>query len=117
MGLLKELLQHGGYVRDSDSTGMIPLHSAASYEGPGENSDAIRLLLAAGADFEAKKTVEFDFSPLVIAAYCEFASCGPIRALLEGAADINAVDTPSRCRCMACSSVYVVGFLLQWGAD
>lgn len=119
VGLLRQLLQHGGDVKDKDHAGMTPLHSAASHERPGDNGDAVRVLLADGADIEAK-TTEFGFSPLVIAAYCEFASCGTVFALLEGEADINAVDTSKQTALhMACcrSNVDVVGLLLQWGAD
>ncbi|CAM9503878.1 unnamed protein product [Pylaiella littoralis] len=119
VGTLRMLLRHEGDVNASNDAGITPLHSAASFEGPGDNGGAVRALLAAGADIEAKEA-QYGFSPLLSAAYCKFTSVGTINALLLGGADINAVDASGQTALhMLCrrSRVDAVDLLLQAGAD
>ncbi|CAN0409324.1 unnamed protein product, partial [Ectocarpus fasciculatus] len=112
-------------VHATDQHGYTALHCCAPqyFEGKpvGDNGDAVRVLLEAGADVNAKTT---DYAscktPLHIAVNRRIASIGTILALLEGGANVNSRDgyeqTPLHVAC-SLSSAAAVELLLRWGAD
>ncbi|CAM9680433.1 unnamed protein product [Ectocarpus sp. 4 AP-2014] len=120
--MLKALLDNdSGDVDATDCCGWAALHCASSFDGPvGNNGDAIRVLLGAGADTNVKATTGSCFTPLHVAVNRRTASDGTIRALLEGGANVHARarrdNTPLHTACK-CSSVTGVELLLRWGAD
>ncbi|CAM9503812.1 unnamed protein product [Ectocarpus sp. 4 AP-2014] len=101
----------------TDDCGYTALHSCA-FKPVGDNGDAVRVLLEAGADVNADG--EDCSTPLHVAVDRRIASIGTIRALLEGGANINVRDeveqTPLHKACKR-SSVTGVELLLRWGAD
>ncbi|CAN0015467.1 unnamed protein product [Ectocarpus sp. 12 AP-2014] len=101
----------------NDNCGYTALHSCA-FKPVGDNGDAVRVLLEAGADVNAEG--EDCVTPLHVAVDRRIASTGTIHALLEGGANINVRDeleeTPLHKACK-CSSVAGVELLLRWGAD
>ncbi|CAN0539526.1 unnamed protein product, partial [Ectocarpus sp. 8 AP-2014] len=110
----------GSAVDATDENGYTALHFAASVEGPvQDNGDAVRVLLEAGADVNAKITGDC-FTPLHLAVDTRIASMGTMRALLEGGANVDVRDeyeqTPLHIACER-SSVAAVELLLRWGAD
>lgn len=114
--VLRALLLRDGVElnRVDDGSGCTPLNFAAEARGTDRDKggDAIRRLLGAGADIEAK-TSDSVTLPLM-------KDLTNIRTLLEGGADVNTVDadesTPLHSAC-AQSSVAAVELLLRWGAD
>lgn len=65
VNVVRALLRHGSSVEASDGDGYTALHDAA---GVDDGRDAIRALLEAGADIEAK-TTEYGTTPLHVASY------------------------------------------------
>ncbi|CAM9760384.1 unnamed protein product [Ectocarpus sp. 12 AP-2014] len=111
-------------VDATDNLGWTALHCCATAfedNSVGDNGDAVRVLLEAGADVDAKTTTANSCStPLHIAVARRMAPTGTIRALLEGGANVNVRDevneTPLHTACKN-SSVTGVELLLVWGAD
>ncbi|CAN0574715.1 unnamed protein product, partial [Ectocarpus sp. 12 AP-2014] len=103
----------------TDDFGYTALHSCA-FEPAGDNGDAVRVLLEAGADVNAEATGRDCSTPLHVAVDRRIASTGTICALLEGGADVSVFDevddTPLHRACKR-SSVAGVELLLRWGAD
>ncbi|CAB1116736.1 unnamed protein product [Ectocarpus sp. CCAP 1310/34] len=96
------------------------LHHAAEPSRRGsDKGNAVRVLLEAGADIEAK-TKDCSSTPVHLSACSRSSTSGAILALLEGGADVNAEEVD---RCpplhLACakSSVPAVELLLRWGAN
>ncbi|CAM9557468.1 unnamed protein product [Ectocarpus sp. 8 AP-2014] len=121
--VLKALLDKDSSELDATNYfGRTALHYAASFDGPvGNNGDAIRALLGAGADVNVKATTAVRcFTPLHVADSRRIASNGTICALLEGGAHVNARaqhnNTPLHTACKR-ARVSVVELLLRWGAD
>ncbi|CAN0480941.1 unnamed protein product [Ectocarpus sp. 12 AP-2014] len=85
-----------------------------------DNRAAVRVLLEAGGDVNARATSRSLYTPLHFAVDYRVASVGTIGALLEGGADVNARaerdQTPLHIACMR-SNVAAVELLLRWGAD
>ncbi|CAN0439900.1 unnamed protein product, partial [Ectocarpus sp. 12 AP-2014] len=107
-------------VDPTNENGYTALHFAASVDGPvQDNGDAVRVLLAAGADVNAK-TTSGCFTPLHLAVETRIASMGTMRALLEGGANVDVrIEYEKPPLHIACerSSVAAVELLLRWGAD
>ncbi|CAN0010612.1 unnamed protein product [Ectocarpus sp. 13 AM-2016] len=108
-------------VDATNGQGWAALHCASSVDGPvGNNGDAVRVLLGAGADVDVKTTDDSCFTPLHLAVNRRIASAGTIRALVEGGANVHAGarrgNTPLHTACKR-ASVTGVELLLRWGAD
>lgn len=121
VGVLGALLRHGSKACATGDNKATALHFAAAFEGPGDNGNTVRALLTAGSDVEAELTAAANSSaPLHITACREIASIDTILALLEGGANVNALDasemTPLHMSC-SCSCADAVELLLRWGAD
>eukprot|EP00752_Nemacystus_decipiens_P002423 g2284.t1 len=119
---LRALLRHGCDVTATNIDGYTALHHAANnFEEPGcDTSDAVRALLEAGANIEAR-TLDLGCTPLHLAAgRDQWQSSDTICALLDGGAYVNARQdnerTPLHEACCA-SSVSAVEILLRRGAD
>lgn len=80
--VLRELLEAGASTELADAAGYYPLH-AALYD-----QDLLSLLLAAGADVEARD--DGGCTPLLLAAACEMEEA--CNLLLAAGADVNARD-------------------------
>lgn len=111
---MRALLWHGCDIC-GDKNGFTALHNAALSQE--DNGAAVRLLLEAGADVNARS--DDGVTPLHNAA-----SIGTMRALLEGGADADAAGcdeledycSPLHTACQR-SSDDAVELLLRWGAD
>ncbi|CAN0447433.1 unnamed protein product, partial [Ectocarpus fasciculatus] len=114
-------------VHATDQHGYTALHYCATVrivgQPVGDNGDAVRVLLEAGADVNAKTTGDDPNccdTPLHLAVNRRTASIGTIRALLEGGANVNSHNkyerTPLHIACSR-SSTAAVELLLRWGAD
>ncbi|CAN0023750.1 unnamed protein product, partial [Ectocarpus sp. 8 AP-2014] len=114
LGIL--LLKKGADMNATNDLQKTPLHLAASKghtlciselllgNADKDVVDAVRVLLEAGADVDAKTTDDVCETPLHVAVCRRIASIGTIRALLEGGANVNVRDgdelTPLHVACM-----------------
>ncbi|CAM9326376.1 unnamed protein product, partial [Pylaiella littoralis] len=121
-GVLRALLRHGCDIKACDVYGSTVLHYIAAAVTLGcvrDHSGVFRALLEAGADTEARTTMNYYHTPLHTAVSHQSAACDIILALLDGGADVNALSesamTPLHLAC-AHSSVAGVELLLRWGA-
>lgn len=91
-GVLRAFLRHGGDSNARESwNDLTVLHIAVEYDRAGrDNSDAVRVLLEAGADVEAKTTHNGHYTALHLATRRRWSSSGTMRVLLEERADVNA---------------------------
>ncbi|CAM9446176.1 unnamed protein product, partial [Ectocarpus sp. 12 AP-2014] len=121
--LLLKGAQDSSAVDATDENGYTALHCCATAfedNSVGDNSDAVRVLLEAGADVNAT-TTNGDCSTLLhLAVDRRMAPIGTIRALLEGGSTVNVRnelnETPLHTACKN-SSVTGVELLLRCGAD
>lgn len=106
------LLRHGGDVNACASGGITALDFASQCV---DNGGVVRALLEAGADIEAKMTVNSN-TPLYSAAVSkEASSSSTMNVLLEGGADVNECNTRDETplhRACVCSNVAGVELLL-----
>ena len=88
--IIKTLLNKGADPNAQDESGMTPLYDFASLEreDPGECSEAIGILIDAGASLY--NTSNFCFTPLHIAAFSK--NPPAVEALLDAWAEVNAMD-------------------------
>ncbi|CAM9847094.1 unnamed protein product, partial [Ectocarpus sp. 6 AP-2014] len=95
------LLRTGARVDATNDFQETPLYLAAS---KGHALDAVRALLDAGADVNAKAGDNGDRTPLHVAVDRRMSSICTIRTLLEGGADVNVRNdydhTPLHVACM-----------------
>jgi len=107
---LKKLIA-GGDVNIKDRHGATPLMYAAAVGSP----EAVKLLLAAGADAKIKNA--FDTTALTWGA----ANLEKVRLLVEAGADVNARSkvgmTPLLVAASTAGSIEIVRFLMAHGAD
>lgn len=87
LGKTKQLTDDGANVNEFNASGYSPLHLASS---SGLNIEILRLLLAKGAEVDARSKDEhgFGFTPLIIAAGND--NLEVTTALLEAGASVNA---------------------------
>jgi len=101
----------GGEVNVKDRHGATPLMYAAAVGNP----DAVKILLAAGADPKTKNA--FDATPLIWAA----ASMEKVRLLVDAGADVNVRSkqgmTPLLVAASTAGSIEIVRYLIGKGAD
>jgi len=106
---LQALIQSSG-VKQKDARGTTPLHHAAAYG----SAEAVRILLAAGADPNARN--DFEATPLMWAA----AEPEKVRLLVNQGADVNAKSKMGRTALWIAAandgSSATVKFLLEHGA-
>ena len=109
LATLQSLMKSAG-VRQKDSRGTTPLHFAAAYG----SADAVRMLLAAGADPNARNA--FDATPLMWSAV----EPEKVRVLVGAGADVNAKSKMGRTAVWLAAandgSSATVKFLLEHGA-
>jgi ankyrin repeat protein len=109
LAALHTLIKSGG-VNDKDKRGTTPLHYAAAYG----STESVRVLLAAGADVNARN--DFEATPLMWSA----AEPEKVRLLVAKGADVNAKSKMGRTAIWIAAandgSSTTVRFLLEHGA-
>ena len=120
--ILRALLRHGSDSQACDDDGNTALHRAVATSRRSESEPdgaAIRALLEAGANINAKRTTD-GASALHLAVFCRSSSIDTMFALLQGGADVNSrassQGTPLHIASYS-SNFRGVELLLRWGAD
>ena len=105
-----QTLSKSSNINEKDKRGTTPLHYAAAYG----SAEAVRLLLAAGANVNARN--DFEATPLMWAA----TDAEKVRLLVSGGADVNAKSKMGRTAVWLAAandgSSAIVKFLLDSGA-
>ncbi|CAM9935787.1 unnamed protein product, partial [Pylaiella littoralis] len=119
--VVRALLRCTGDINACDYRGYTALHWAAGAEEEpvDDTGGVVRMLLAAGADIEAKTSM--GYTPLQVSCVVgQISSSSAIYALLEGGAEVNSTGFDGWTQLYrACnfSSLAGVELLLRWGAD